>query len=170
MLAASIVGAAAWFTAQAGYECPSSSAFLYASCQTTASAASNCDAVRYEMLARINGQYAQWHDPHNNGTYSIIKDQPGSTLELQRRTGDNKYTDKINFAFEDKDGSCIVRGCSRSQTTSVADFSTNYCNMYSLYCSSADGCEHVENDIQVTETEVKPSAGASKSKKDCLKV
>ena len=167
-----LLGAAAFLHSSDAYTCPKSGALIYASCKTTVSAADTCESVRLEMLARVGGQYGSWHDPHNNGTYSVIDDTSQTSLALQRVTGDNKYTDKITFTFEaagNYDG-CVVRGCSRSQVTSVADFSTNYCNMYSLYCSSADGCKYAERDIAVTETEVKPSSGASKDKSACLKV
>lgn len=173
MLAAAIVGSLASFfgSTQDSYDCPTSPALSYASCKVTASADKDCDAVRYEMLARVNGQYATWHDPHNNGTYTLLSNSSPSKLELKRLTGDKKYTDKINFVFEpNADFGCTVRGCSRSQVFSIGDFSTNYCNMFSLYCSSKDGCKHVESDITMTEMEVKPSAGATTSKRDCLTV
>ena len=113
------------------YSCPSSGSPLHASCKTTVEATGLCSAVREEMLARVAGQYATWHDPHNNGTYSVLDKSVSSTLQLQRVTGDKKYTDKITFTFEDTAaGTCTFQGCSVSQVTSVADFSTNYCNMY----------------------------------------
>lgn len=96
-------------------------------------------------------------------------------------TGNGKYTDKLtltfsaaalesNFQSSTSVGTCVLRGCSESQVTSVADFSTNYCNMYSLYCASADGCHPVRHDWTFKEQEVDPSIGASKDKAACLKV
>ena len=42
------------------------------------------------MRKRIAGQYDQWHDPHNNGTYTELAEYKGS-LETSRLTGDKKY-------------------------------------------------------------------------------
>lgn len=158
------------FALASDYKCPGSSAWIHASCKTKVSASASCEDVKAEMVARVNGQYETWHDPHNNGTYSVTdKDSDGSTLSLKRKTGDGKYTDKITFAFQDAGASsCDVYGCSESQVTSYLDFSTNYCNMFSLYCGTAEGCKVAEKDIAVEEKSVSPSSG-SKSKSDCLK-
>jgi hypothetical protein len=154
--------------ASAGYSCPASSAWIHASCKVTAQTKSSCADVRVEMLARVAGQYARWHDPHNNGTYTLLNN--GTDVGFSRKTGDGKYTDKLTFTFEDSGTGCVLSGCSESQVTSVADFSTNYCNLAMLYCGSAVGCSPVEHDFTSTETEVKPSAGASASMSSCLKV
>eukprot|EP00308_Calcidiscus_leptoporus_P016876 CAMPEP_0119354388 /NCGR_PEP_ID=MMETSP1334-20130426/3392_1 /TAXON_ID=127549 /ORGANISM="Calcidiscus leptoporus, Strain RCC1130" /LENGTH=379 /DNA_ID=CAMNT_0007367921 /DNA_START=94 /DNA_END=1233 /DNA_ORIENTATION=- len=158
--------------AMIGYDCPGSPAPLFhASCKVSVSAEATCSSVRTEMLARVNGQYSKWHDPHNNGTYSVTDSSDAGRLSLQRLTGDKKYTDKINFVFaDDADGSCHVQGCSESQVTSFSDYSTNYCNMRMLYCGSANGCHPVLGDVSVSETEVKPSTGAGDDPSACLLV
>uniref|UniRef100_A0A7S0J3V4 Uncharacterized protein n=1 Tax=Calcidiscus leptoporus TaxID=127549 RepID=A0A7S0J3V4_9EUKA len=155
-----------------GYECPGSSApFFHASCKVSASAGALCSAVRAEMLARVNGQFGRWHDPHNNGTYQITDASDAGSLSLQRRTGDGKFTDKLRFVFTDSaDGPCDVQGCSESQVTSFSDFSTNYCNLRMLYCSSADGCRPVITDASVSEREVVASLGAGHDPSACLKL
>ena len=122
------------------------------------------------MLARVGGQFSSWHDPHNNGTYQILDKSQDDMLALLRRTGNDKYTDKLTFAFAETTTGCVVKGCSESQVTSIADFSTNYCNLRMLYCSSADGCKPVVHDFATSEAEVKPSTGASANKAACLKV
>ena len=130
-----------------------------------------CATAFEEMLARVNGQYGNWHDPHNNGTYSVLASQPPGTLALSRRTGDGKYTDKLTFTFADASSStCSIAGCSESQVTSVADFSTNYCNLRMLYCGAVDGCSPVVHDFVSSEEKVQPSVGASSDRKACLKV
>ena len=108
-----------------------------------------------------------------DGTYKVI-DQSDESLTLQRRTGDGKYTDKMTFTFastsevESGMSKCVLRGCSESQVTSVADFSTNYCNLFMLYCGSKDGCKPVSHDIPSQLVEAKPSFGAGKDPKACL--
>jgi len=54
--------------------------------------------------------------------------------------------------------------------TSLADFSTNYCDLRMMYCGKADGCHPVEYNFQTTETNVGGSLGASHDKSACLKV
>ena len=139
--------------------------------ETTAS----CTAAITEVVARVNGQYDAWHDPHNNGTYTILADDTasGGLLQMQRLTGNEKYTDKINFSFEadSTTGGCLIDACSESQVTSIGDASTNYCNSRMLYCGSADGCKGVTSeDLGATELKVSPSAGASTDKSACLQV
>ena len=72
------------------------------------------------------------------------------------------------LAFARENDRCVVRGCSASQVTSVADFSTNYCNLRMLYCGSKDGCRPVLHDFAVDETKVAPSTGAGSSAAACL--
>lgn len=40
-----------------------------------------------------------------------------------------RYTDKLRFDFKDVGNQCEISGCSASQVFSIADFSTNYCNL-----------------------------------------
>jgi hypothetical protein len=154
-----------------GMACPKSSAFIHASCQTVATASASCSTVRAEVLARVAGQYGQWHDPHNNGTYTVLDESAQDTLQLKRLTGDGKYTDKVTLTLANaSDTACTVSGCSESQVTSVLDYSTNYCNIRMLTCGSADGCKPVNSDWALTETSVSPSKGAGKDPSACLKV
>ena len=112
--------------------CPSSSAWPHAGCEVSLTTTASCSEASAEVVARISGQYDDWHDPHNNGTYTIISDETstGGLLQLSRLTGNQKYTDHINFKFSpDSEGAgCSIDACSQSQVTSVADYSTNYCN------------------------------------------
>ena len=147
--------------------CPARTAYA----KITAFANAPCDSVRSEMLARIHGQPKTWHDPHNNGTYAVL-DASGDVLQLQRETGNHRYTDKFNFVFvAPSDSTCTLLGCSESQVTSVADFGTNYCNLRMLYCGSADGCPPVDHDFTSDEQVVSTSSPAAQHDlKLCLKV
>jgi len=149
------------------YTCPGSPAWVHASARVTVVAQAPCEAVMGEMKARVAGQPGRWHDPHNNGTYSLLS-AGASTLELSRLTGNKLFTDKLTFAFAEQGGACMVRGCSESQGTSVGDFSTNYCNLRMLYCGSGERCEPVEKDFGIQETEAKTSIGASKDPSACI--
>eukprot|EP00438_Fugacium_kawagutii_P010892 Skav231400 [mRNA] locus=scaffold1456:312096:324529:- [translate_table: standard] len=154
----------------AANNCPSSSSWVHASCQVKATASAPCAQVMAEMKARVEGQSTGlWHDPHNNGTYSEDGGDQNS-LDFQRVTGNKKYTDKLRFDFQDLGNQCEISGCSASQVFSIADFSTNYCNLRMLYCNSHDGCHPVKFDFDVKETEVDPFLGAGKNPSDCLKV
>ena len=72
----------------------------------------------------------------------------------QRVTGDKKYTDKFDFSFSPQVGGvgCVLSACSESQVTSVLDYSTNFCNLHALYCSSADGCPTAGTDLSYSES------------------
>lgn len=151
------------------YKCPGSKSFIHASCEQTATFDASCSVVGDEIKARVSGQPFAWHDPHNNGTYSIMSSS-ADTIQLQRVTGDLKYTDKITLFLDTVGSGCTVRGCSESQVTSVADFSTNYCNVRVLYCGTKDGCNPAKTDLISAVTDVNPSLGASKDWSACLKM
>lgn len=151
-------------------QCPGSPAYIHASCQQEASIGASCDVVAAEIQARVAGQAnGTWYDPHNKGTYSILSVSSG-VMQLKRVTGNGKYTDKITVSLSGSGNSCTLAGCSESQVTSVADFSTNYCNVRMLYCGSSDGCKPAKTDLTSKLTSTKPSIGASTNMGDCLKV
>lgn len=150
------------------YTCPGSSSTIHASCKQTATIATSCATVGAEIKARIAGQYGTWHDPHNNGTYSILS-ATDSQFQLQRVTGNLKYTDKMTLTLSGSGDSCTLSGCSESQVTSVADFSTNFCNVRVLYCGTKDGCKFAKTDLESSVTDTSPSLGAGSDIKDCLK-
>ena len=120
------------------------------------------------MKARVGGQPLAWHDPHNNGTYSV--QSYGGTFSTSRLTGDKKYTDKQIFTLTDASGSCQIEACSRSQVTSILDMGTNYCDLKMLYCGSADGCKPVTNDFTVGGENTEKFSQASIDMGACLKV
>jgi hypothetical protein len=100
----------------------------------------SCSTVQQEIKNRINGQKdGRWSDPHNNGTYTLISETV-ELFQIQRVTGDGKYTDLINFVFGAVDNAqCNVFACSESQVFSIADMGTNFCNIHDLYCDEP-GC------------------------------
>lgn len=161
----------AFLATAAGSKCPGSGAWVHAKCEVTVLAQASCADVMDEMEARVAGiQTGAWVDPHNRGTYTLLGREAGE-LHLQRLTGNKMYTDKQIFTFSDAGaGTCEVSGCSESQGTSIADFSTNYCDLRMLYCGSADGCRPLKRDFAIRETHVQPSMGAGQDPKACLVV
>lgn len=150
------------------YMCPGSPAFVHASARVRALADVPCDVVRAEMLARVEGQFESWHDPHNNGTYTAKWRAPRN-LAFERLTGNGKYIDKVMIQLTDSgSGECEMMSCSESQVTSILDFGTNYCNSRMLYCGKKDGCRPVLHDFETTEQTVKLSSGAKADLKLCL--
>lgn len=117
-----------------GIKCPSSESKVHAGCEVTITFEESCGAVQKEINQRIEGQYELWHDPHNNGTYTLDSND-GSEYAVHRVTGDSKYTDKMLFNFVEQGDGCKVEACSESQVFSIADFGTNYCNLHNLYCA-----------------------------------
>lgn len=164
--------AAALLAPASANKCPGSSAWgPHASAQVTVTAQASCADVMAEMYARVAGtESGSWYDPHNRGTYSVLS-QAEKELNLQRVTGNKKYTDKQTFTFSDSaPGTCEIEGCSESQVFSIADFSTNYCDLRMLYCGSKDGCKPAKIDFAIVETSVSTSPGAGKNPSSCLAV
>jgi hypothetical protein len=168
-------------TLQAGVAdaCPGSPArVMHASANVHVVFAHSCDVVASEIFNRVNGA-SGWVDPHNEGHYTLLSQQPASgtptKINLSRRTGDDKYTDKMDLQFTPTTGpagansGCEIEACSESQVTSYADFSTNYCNLHNLYCGSDDGCPYSRQDLQSHESQIHTGAGASKDKSQCVK-
>merc|ERR1711998_322432 len=118
----------------------------------------------------MGGQYGQWHDPHNNGTY-VVDSATANELKIHRRTGDNKYTDKMVLSLSTSGSSCLIEACSESQVDSYEDYGTNYCDLRMLYCGSADGCHPVVHDFSSPEGQTKGRTGGSQTGlSNCLKV
>lgn len=155
-------------------QCPGSPALIHAKTTVQGHTTASCDDVATEVEARVAGQWATWHDPHNNGTYTLLQAEtlgPTKMLKLKRLTGNKLYTDKMVLTMQPSSaGGCELAGCSESQVFSVEDFSTNYCNLRMLYCGSADGCHPVLHDFQVQEDAVHTSIGAGRDRSACLRV
>ena len=74
--------------------------------------------------------------PHHSGVFArcllagtyTLESASTEQLQVQRRTGDNKYTDKITFTLTPSGAGCKMDSCSESQVNSITDYSTNYCN------------------------------------------
>mmetsp|Transcript_72238 Transcript_72238/g.165807 ORF Transcript_72238/g.165807 Transcript_72238/m.165807 type:complete len:613 (-) Transcript_72238:89-1927(-) len=154
---------------RSGPECPGSDALEHAGCQVTVTASATCHQVSEEIQARVSGQYSLWHDPHNNGTYTLDSVK-ASTLNLRRTTANGQYTDKQLFTLVPEGSTCQIQGCSQSQVFSVVDMSTNYCDLRMLYCGSAEGCKPVKHDFAISEDSVLPTLGAGKDASQCLRV
>uniref|UniRef100_A0A7S4UMD6 Uncharacterized protein n=1 Tax=Alexandrium monilatum TaxID=311494 RepID=A0A7S4UMD6_9DINO len=150
--------------------CPGSPAVIHAKAQVRVRVAGSCSDAMAEMRARVNGQFGRWHDPHNNGTYTLLR-RGSSQLEFSRLTGDRRYTDLLTFTFQDTGGaSCLLEGCSESQVFSIRDYSTNLCNLCNLYCNRGQGCHPVLHNLPNSQVRVWTSIGAGKDEGECLKV
>lgn len=98
----------------------------------------------------------------------VVLSNDDNSLLMKRRTGDNKYTDKILFTFSSEEDGCRLQMCSESQVFSIADFSTNFCNMYLMFCGASDGCPYSQHSFTYKELKLSPSIGAGTSKSACL--
>ena len=139
--------------------CPGSASFFHAKCQQTLTIDRKCSDVTTEIMNRLQGNNG-WTDMHNGGHYEFkgdVKDNSYGGIEIWRKTGNGKYTDKMILGFfdfhEDKQY-CDVRACSESQVPSYYDVSTNYCNARVLVCGTADGCpvsDKANGDFKITD-------------------
>ena len=142
--------------------CPGSKAWKSAKCRMKVSFSNDsCEYVELELMARLAGENG-WIDPHNHGEYKLINSYPSQSsdgsnikvIEGSRLTGDRKYTDLFRFFLQDVTSGCEVEACSQSQVFSILDFSTNFCNLRSLYCNSSDSCPISHADLEYEETHI----------------
>mmetsp|Transcript_25988 Transcript_25988/g.35881 ORF Transcript_25988/g.35881 Transcript_25988/m.35881 type:complete len:412 (+) Transcript_25988:145-1380(+) len=148
--------------------CPGSSSYIHAKCSLSVVFQTSCDQVRTEMMGRMSSHFTGWQDPHNGGQYSITSaDSAFQVIQGEHITGNGRYTDKLKFKLEEtKDGQCTLHGCSESQVFSVLDFSTNFCNLYNLYCNSGDGCKTIDFDLRRKSTNY--GSCMSRDAKQCI--
>ena len=106
---------------------------------------------------------------HNHGTYTLEDASPALSLAVRRRTGDDRYTDRMDFGFSPTaSGGCTVEACSESQGNSWGDRSTNYCNVKVLLCGSSERCPWVLTDLDLDEQLGNFMAGASHDFSQCI--
>jgi len=157
-----------------GEGCPGTPAQQYTAIQVQVTVNAPCYVVMNEMKARINGtQTGSWIDPHNKGIYREVTypDQhPETEIYVDHLTGNYKYVDSVKFTFLQTTGrsKCDIAGCSMSQVESGNDASTNFCNMYNLYCSEAQGCTTIGMPVTLgTQKVIRRNGGSGTSKKQC---
>ena len=140
-----------------GIKCPGSTAFFNAGCKMRIYMKEECDII-YDEIVKERLENDNWIDPHNQGTYKIIDQSfSNSYLLLSRETGTGswkKYIDKIALTFinyttttnnNNNNGhgyGCVIEACSESQSNSILDHSTNYCNIHDLYCNDKECQPH----------------------------
>jgi len=175
------------FATAAAQQCPGSPSTPHAKATTESTFTASCDTVKGEIRARIAGSQAgTWVDPHNGGKYMLIADggfkNGGGLVQLQRVTGGaGLYTDLIDLKLTATgasrnpfDDGCVIEACSESQSQSVTDFSSNYCNQRNLYCGSDVGCVSVKSELAFTEkvTYLSPDygliPGATSNAEECI--
>lgn len=66
------------------------------------------------------------------GVYAFVDKKQDTYFWVTRETPTHHYIDDIGFEFTESNGSCTVTSKSRSETLSVYDYSTNYCNMWNV--------------------------------------
>lgn len=144
--------------------CPGSFSPVHGSCDLGATFVDSCDKVKEEIMARVQGE-SGWTDPHNGGKYTDLGEKNGVS-QLKRLTGDHLFIDHINFGYKaTADGGCYVAACSDSSSISAPDGLVGFCNIWDLYCNSADDCKVVHNDLKLTTAETMgfcPNAKKSK--------
>ena len=146
--------------------CPASPAWVHARCQMTITFEQSCKQVKQELLARIKSKHwVDPHnrgtyrlDEMKKGTATTATSANSSrpnrhsskALLVSRQSGeeDSFVTDKMAFDFITpphdratgtggrREPGCVVKACSTSQSWSILDQFTNYCNLHNLYCNS----------------------------------
>jgi len=135
--------------------CPGSPVRLgsHAACSVRIEFKDPCADVQAEISARIAKDMDRKSKP---GSYEELDSDAGSCTKGSRTTGSGAspgpFTDLFGFDFEQAASGCSVNACSESQVRSLCDFSTNFCNMFNLFCNSADGCTTALHDLSYTYT------------------
>ena len=100
---------------------------FHADCAMDATYASSCATVYSSMqgLLKQTGGVDL-----GKGLYEIVETTENDYIWFHRTTPVKKYVDDILFEFTAKGDNCVVKSKSRSQTLSVYDYATNFCNMW----------------------------------------
>lgn len=122
--------------------CPgSATSQAHAACSESLVFSDSCKAVQEEIQARIALDDDRKKLP---GLYKLISSVSGTCTKGSRATSPfvvpGPFTDLFGFVYHGSGSTCTVSACSESQVPSECDFSTNFCNLYNLYCNAADGC------------------------------
>lgn len=122
----------------------------HSACSLTAKFRHRCALVQSEIEARISNNLDRKSHP---GVYSLTSSVAGVCTHGSRITspmaspspkdvglsGDT-FTDSFGFIYDDDGEHCRVSACSESQGFSLCDFSTNFCNLFNLFCNEGEGC------------------------------
>jgi len=101
---------------------------LHADCQATATFDNTECSVLY---AELDTEIRSWAvSAPDSGSYIVKEESASDYIWSTRLTGGKKYTDDQIFEFTQNGTTCDVAARSRSQSMSVYDYSTNYCNMW----------------------------------------
>jgi len=138
------------------FACPGSYSIIHAGATMNIEFTNSCAEVAEEIEARANAHAdgAMWQDPHNHGTYTLLKSS-ATYIETKRVTKNRVFEDKQDFKLTPKGTGCAVEACSESQGLSAADKGTNFCDMFDLFCNKedcSDGncCAVLKNNLQYT--------------------
>merc|ERR1711953_84604 len=115
---------------------------LHAECDVTWTLSIDCEEAQQMVVAQMN----EWE---NNPCPDPVDGKPNGQKCKYKHTGDvdlvttgthttpiHEYVDDLTFTFEVSqsraDVKCVVKANSISETLSLLDYGTNYCNLYNL--------------------------------------
>ena len=132
--------------------CPGSGADdHHAACSLEINFEAPCSDVELEVASRVQRSLDRKSHP---GQYIQLRHQEGVCLRGSRTTGPGAepgpFTDLFGFSFVPAGAAtkCTVTSCSESQVRSSCDFSTNFCNLFNLFCNSDDGCAPMHHELR----------------------
>ena len=102
---------------------------FHASCQFETVSDKSC-ADTYTTLQGVLNDFAKNDTDPAHGFYSKKQVEADEQLWYTRLTSGKKYTDDMEYLFKDTSAGCKITGNSRSESLSVYDYYTNYCNIY----------------------------------------
>ena len=102
--------------------------FGHAHCKATSTVNGTCA----QTFANFEDSVMNRADP-SKGHYTLKEEANLDYIWGTRLGAGGKYTDDVMWEFKDVNGGCQVSGSSRSQSLSLLDYNTNYCNIYNVF-------------------------------------
>jgi len=130
-----------------------------------------------EVLARLDN--TKWEDPRGKTQFRklthtfdpLFPEQVMAGRDTVPQQAGRTHLDKVLLTFTHTPRhpeilGCTIEACSESQSTTVTDGSTNYCNIYNLISGSDAGIDYVNLNLNPTFIDVNavPGSGTDKSK------
>merc|ERR1712079_901074 len=112
---------------------------LHAECSVKWTVSIDCEGTQQKIIDQMNlwdneDCRTQPGDTSPNGQKCLYKHtgSDGLTTTGTHTTPIHRYVDDLTFKFVPSDSGCLVDANSISETLSLLDFGTNYCNLFNL--------------------------------------
>merc|ERR1712038_1229784 len=112
---------------------------LHAECSVKWTVSVDCEGTQQKIIDQMNlwdnedcGTQPGDDSPHGQKCLYKHTGSDGLTTTGTHTTPIHRYVDDLTFKFVPNDSGCLVDANSISETLSLLDFGTNYCNLFNL--------------------------------------